>query len=266
MVLLLGLLALSQLVLHIRAAAAAGGAAVEISWLSHPVRTNATVLVAGSGFSGGKVQLRRGRGGEAEVLQLTATSVSDSAATFVLPAAAGGGGDGFPSWNVSIDGSNELAVNAPEVWWWQVCLLTGFPWPCHCLSSSACPLSSHCLLTAPCHSPVHWRSLAFHCLSSSACPLPFLDPSHRLSSALRWGQGDLGRDASVGGTLHVFGRSVGTADEPAAGGGGLDGPATQERLLAAVGLASRRECCQFADALSPSLLKHLLKVEGGAAE
>ena len=38
------------------------------------------------------------------------------------------------------------------------------------------------------------------------------------------------------------------------------------RTLHSMGVYSRRRDCHFADALSPSLLKHLLKVDGGAAE
>jgi hypothetical protein len=111
-----------------------GSGAAQISWVSHPVRANATVMVSGSGFGAGKVQLRRAG---SVPLDLVATHVSAAAAAFVLPPAAG---VDYPHWSVSIDGSNELGINAPEVWWWQ---------------------------------------------------------------------GDLGRDASVGGALHVFGRSVG---------------------------------------------------------
>ena len=88
----------------------------QISWLSHPVRANDTVLVSGSGFAANCSARLRSADGSGQSVSLVAHCSAD-AASFVLPAATGH--QPFPQWSVSIDGSNELVTNEPEVWWWQ---------------------------------------------------------------------------------------------------------------------------------------------------
>ena len=66
--------------------------------------------------------------------------------------------------------------------------------------------------------------------------------------------------AEVGDTINVVFKNIGkTMDED-------DTPLPFSVHAHGVKLAIWRECCHFADAPSPSLLKNLLKVEGGAAE
>jgi hypothetical protein len=92
------------------ASAAAATPPASISWLSQPVRANATVLVSGAGFGPGSVTLRGSSCSQADV------SETGAAASFVLPL---GEDDEYPRYTVSIDGSNELGLNEPQVWWFQ---------------------------------------------------------------------------------------------------------------------------------------------------
>ena len=84
---------------------------VTINWMAHAAG-NETVLIAGAGFkTSSTVRLTRP---DAATVTVKPWHVSDSALSFVLPASVS-----HSAWNVSVDGSNAMWLNAPEVWWWQ---------------------------------------------------------------------------------------------------------------------------------------------------
>ena len=83
-----------------------------LNWMSQLIAANETVLLAGGGFNTSSVvQLTRPG---MPTITTNPLHVSEVALSFILPAAVSS-----LSWGVTVDGSNELWLNAPEIWWWQ---------------------------------------------------------------------------------------------------------------------------------------------------
>ena len=81
-----------------------------LSWASVPLLPSSLALLSGGGFHNRSEVRLIGQDGATHMA--TALDVSAAALKFEMPAAPG-------AYDVSVDGSAPLAVNVPEVWWWQ---------------------------------------------------------------------------------------------------------------------------------------------------
>ena len=97
-----------------------GYASAALDWISHPLEAGDWAMLSGDlrGASRKTVTLTS-RKNASLTFQVPSVDASDSALKFQMPDAAALA-DGGLVYDVRVDGANgSIAVNAPEVWWWQ---------------------------------------------------------------------------------------------------------------------------------------------------
>ena len=85
--------------------------ATTLSWVSHPLRPGETAIVSGGELKNSSVILLKNHAGSK---MADAIDASTTALKFTLPP-----GSAVEAWDLSIDGSDPLPINLPDVWWWQ---------------------------------------------------------------------------------------------------------------------------------------------------
>lgn len=88
-----------------------------VNWVSSPTKHGDTVLVNGGGFAeGATVTLTAADGTKttAKALDVLPTGLKVK-----LPPMPAGAASDFAAYDISIDGSDSLPVNVPDIWWWQ---------------------------------------------------------------------------------------------------------------------------------------------------
>ena len=85
-----------------------------LNWVSAPARDGETVIASGGGFTKASVVTLTGSDGTKH--NAKSLNVHESGISFQLPTGKVGG---MSLYDVSVDGSAPIIVNAPDVWWWQ---------------------------------------------------------------------------------------------------------------------------------------------------
>jgi hypothetical protein len=90
--------------------------AAALDWASTPVAANETVLLLGGPFTAASKVSLSPPGSVAAVFAPVALQPSASSIKFVLPPGTGDAA-GLAQWDISVDGSAPLTLNAPQPWW-----------------------------------------------------------------------------------------------------------------------------------------------------
>ena len=85
--------------------------AATLSWISHPLRPGETAVVSGGELTNSSVIRLTSHAGSKTA---TAVDASTTALKFALPS-----GSAVEAWDLSIDDSNPIPINLPDIWWWQ---------------------------------------------------------------------------------------------------------------------------------------------------